>query len=50
LHGRPLPPEARAYVAIVASAIGRTSSPIVVAAADKLAWTRALLFVAHVER
>ena len=43
LKGRPLPAETRAYVATVApsSAMAMRIAPILVAAADPLAWTRA---------
>jgi len=52
LNGRPLPQETRAYVANVAPATGDSdaANPIVVAAADPLAWTRASLFIAQPER
>lgn len=52
LKGRPLPPETRAYVAAVAPIIfgGGTASPIMVAAVDPLAWTRAQLFVVQPDR
>lgn len=48
LKGRPLPAETRAYVATVAPSLGDgdASAPILIAAADPLAWTRAPLFVA----
>ena len=48
LVGRPLPGETRAYVAAIVPDIdgGKAAGPIVVAAADPLAWTRAPLFVA----
>jgi hypothetical protein len=46
LKGRPLPAETRTYVAVVGDAAG----PMVVAAADTLAWTRAPLFIAQAER
>lgn len=47
LAGRPLPAETRAYVAALAPVVGGgdLTGPIVVAAADPLAWTRAPLFV-----
>ncbi|HWH17429.1 MAG TPA: lytic transglycosylase domain-containing protein [Allosphingosinicella sp.] len=47
LAGRPLPAETRAYVATLAPILGggELAGPIVVAAADPLAWTRAPLFV-----
>lgn len=52
LDGRPLPAETRAYLAIVAPSVssGDPASPVIVAAADPLAWTRAPLFVAQSER
>ncbi|MCW2109479.1 hypothetical protein M2210_001413 [Bradyrhizobium elkanii] len=52
LDGRPLPAETRAYLAIVAPSVssGDPSSPVMVAAGDPLAWTRAPLFVAQSER
>lgn len=52
LKGRPLPTETRAYVAVVAlsGGGGETVSPIMVAAADPLAWARAPLFIAQSER
>lgn len=47
LAGRPLPAKTRAYVAAIVPIIGGgdAAGPIVVAAADPLAWTRAPLFV-----
>ncbi|KQT27386.1 MULTISPECIES: lytic transglycosylase domain-containing protein [unclassified Bradyrhizobium] len=47
LAGRPLPAETRAYVAALAPVVGGgdLTGPVVVAAADPLAWTRAPLFV-----
>ncbi|HXH45418.1 MAG TPA: lytic transglycosylase domain-containing protein [Bradyrhizobium sp.] len=47
LAGRPLPAETRAYLATLAPIVGggELSGPVVVAAADPLAWTRAPLFV-----
>lgn len=47
LRGRPLPAETRAYVANVAPSVsdGEPSAPVLVAAADPLAWTRAPLFI-----
>ena len=47
LAGRPLPAETRAYVATLAPIVGggELAGPVVVAAADPLAWTRAPLFV-----
>lgn len=52
LKGRALPAETRAYVAIVAPSVGGgdASGPIIAAAADPLAWTRAPLFIAQPER
>ncbi|KAB2764264.1 lytic transglycosylase domain-containing protein [Brucella anthropi] len=49
LAGRPLPAETRAYVATLAPIVGGgdLAGPVVVAAADPLAWTRAPLFVAQ---
>ena len=45
LAGRPLPLETRAYVAAVAPFIGGGGdAPVMVAAADRFAWTRASLF------
>ena len=43
LDGRPLPAETRAYLAIVAPSVssGDPASPVIVAAADPLAWTHA---------
>lgn len=48
-NGRALPAETRAYVAALVPVIGGRDfvSPITVAAADPLAWTRAPLFVAQ---
>src|SRR3546814_19818551 len=47
LAGRPLPAETRAYVAMLAPVLGSGEivAPVMVAAADTLAWTRAPLFV-----
>ncbi|WP_433951984.1 lytic transglycosylase domain-containing protein [Brevundimonas diminuta] len=47
LTGRPLPAETRAYVATLAPIVGggELAGPVVVAADDPLAWTRAPLFV-----
>ena len=47
LAGRPLPAETRAYVAALDPVVGGgdLTGPMVVAAADPLAWTRAPLFV-----
>lgn len=52
LDGRPLPAETRAYLAIVAPSVssGDPASPVMVAAADPLVWTRAPLFIAQSER
>lgn len=52
LNGQSLPQETRAYVAAVAPAIGAgdSASPIIVAAADPLAWMRASLFIAQPDR
>jgi len=52
LEGRPLPAETRAYVAIVAPSVssGDPAGPVMVAAADPLAWTHAPLFIAQSER
>jgi soluble lytic murein transglycosylase-like protein len=49
LSGRPLPLETRAYVAVVAPATGdgNAASPILLAMADLLAWTRTPLFIAQ---
>lgn len=46
LAGRPLPAETRAYVATLAPVVGggELTGPVMVAAADPLAWTRAPLF------
>ena len=47
LAGRPLPAETRAYVAALAPIVGGgdLTGPVMVAAADPMAWTRAPLFV-----
>lgn len=47
LAGRPLPTETRAYLATLAPIVGggEITAPIMVAATDPLAWTRAPLFV-----
>lgn len=47
LRGRPLPAETRAYVADVAPSVGASdaAAPVLIAAADPLAWTRAPLFI-----
>ncbi len=52
LSGRPLPAETRAYVATIAPIIdgGAIVTPVIVAAADPLAWTRAPLFIAQPDR
>jgi SLT domain-containing protein len=49
LSGRPLPAETRAYVAAIAPVIdgGEIASPVMIAAVDALAWTRAPLFIAQ---
>lgn len=51
-RGRPLPAETRAYVAVLTPAIGGGDlvSPVTVAVADPLAWTRAPLFIVQPER
>lgn len=50
-RGRPLPAETRAYVAMLTPAIGGgdLASPVTVAIADPLAWTRAPLFIVQPE-
>lgn len=52
LAGRPLPSETRAYVAALAPLIdgGASPTPIIVAAADPLAWARAPLFIEQPNR
>jgi hypothetical protein len=52
LAGRPLPSTTRAYVAVLAPLIdgGASPEPIIVAAADPLAWTRAPLFIEQPNR
>jgi hypothetical protein len=52
LKGRSLPAETRAYVANVAPSLGEgdAPAPVLIAAADPLAWTQAPLFVAQSER
>lgn len=52
LNGRPLPAETRAYVANVAPAlnVGDAVQPVMVAAVDPYAWTRAPLFIAQPDR
>ena len=52
LAGRPLPAETRAYIAAISPNIdgGKAAGPIIVAAADPFAWTRAPLFVAPSSR
>lgn len=49
LSGRSLPAETRAYVAAIAPVIdgGEIASPVIIAAVDALAWTRAPLFIAQ---
>jgi soluble lytic murein transglycosylase-like protein len=52
LNGRPLPAETRVYVANVAPAlnVGDAVQPVMVAAADPYAWTRAPLFIVQSDR
>ncbi len=52
LSGRPLPAETRAYVSAIAPIIdgGVIVTPVAVAVADPLAWTRAPLFIAQPDR
>ncbi|GAA4497622.1 hypothetical protein GCM10023158_20360 [Gluconacetobacter tumulicola] len=51
LAGRPLPSETRAYVAAVAPLIGGGGdAPVMLAAADRFAWTRAPLFIVQPDR
>lgn len=51
LAGRPLPSETRAYVAAVAPIIaGGGDAPVMMAAADRFAWTRAPLFIVQQDR
>lgn len=52
LTGRPLPAETRAYVAAIMPTIDGDAAiaPVIVAAVDALAWTRAPLFVAQAGR
>ena len=52
LSGRPLPAETRAYVATVVPIIdgGEADTPVMAAAADPFAWTRAPLFIAQPDR
>ncbi|MFT8423008.1 MAG: lytic transglycosylase domain-containing protein [Gluconacetobacter sp.] len=51
LAGRPLPSETRAYVAAVAPIIaGGGDAPVMIAAADPSAWTRAPLFIVQPDR
>lgn len=51
LAGRPLPLETRAYVAAVAPFIGGGGdAPVMIAAADRFAWTRASLFIVQPDR
>lgn len=49
LRGKPLPAETRAYVAVVAPAIGMSGSanPPAIAMVDRFAWTRSPLFIAR---
>lgn len=49
LRGQPLPAETRAYVAVVAPAIGISGSanPPAIAMVDRLAWTHSPLFIAR---
>lgn len=49
LRGRPLPAETRAYVAVVAPAIGMSggANPPAITIIDRLAWTRSPLFIAR---
>nr|MCU0623739.1 lytic transglycosylase domain-containing protein [Gemmatimonadaceae bacterium] len=50
-HGRSLPAETRAYVAMLVPVIGGADMPfpVTVAAADPLAWTRAPLFIVQAD-
>lgn len=51
LEGRPLPSETRAYVASVVPIIaGSGDTPVMIAAADRFAWTRAPLFIVQPDR
>ena len=52
LKGRLLPAETRAYVVNVAPSLGGgdAQAPVLIAAADPLAWTKAPLFIAQSER
>lgn len=51
LAGRPLPLETRAYVAAIAPIIaGGDDAPVMIAAADRFAWTRAPLFIVQPDR
>ncbi|MCP1222313.1 lytic transglycosylase domain-containing protein [Acetobacter orientalis] len=51
LAGRPLPSETRAYVASVAPIIaGGGDASVMIAAADRFAWTRAPLFIVQPDR
>ncbi|AQS86485.1 MAG: lytic transglycosylase domain-containing protein [Acetobacter aceti] len=51
LEGRPLPSETRAYVASVAPTIaGGVDAPVIIAAADRFAWTRVPLFIVQQDR
>lgn len=51
LAGRPLPSETRAYVAAIAPIIaGGGDALVMIAAADRFAWTRAPLFIVQPDR
>ncbi|MFT8809042.1 lytic transglycosylase domain-containing protein [Gluconobacter sp.] len=51
LAGRPLPLETRAYVAAIAPIIGGgVGVPVMIAAPDRFAWTRAPLFIVQSDR
>ncbi|ARW10893.1 lytic transglycosylase domain-containing protein [Acetobacter ascendens] len=51
LAGRPLPLETRAYVTAVGPLIGGGGdAPVMIAAADRFAWTRAPLFIMQPDR
>ncbi|CUW48583.1 lytic transglycosylase domain-containing protein [Novacetimonas hansenii] len=51
LAGRPLPLETRAYVAAIAPIVaGGGDIPVMIAAADRFAWTRAPLFIVQPDR
>lgn len=51
LRGRPLPAETRAYVAVVAPAIGQTgtANTTAIAMVDRFAWARSPIFVARAD-